>query len=330
MLHLVPAFFRSTPAVPELDFAGSIVVAGSAVPEGRGLIQGTRMFGSVSVSPHLGAGVGALGEYVVVEAESVARRPEGLAAEEAAGLPVAGCTALALVEKARLKRGDSVLVNGASGGIGTMVVQLVREAVGESGRVVAVCSGRNMELVKGLGANEVSGSCVVCHIDVRMSLVCAAEFSVVRLIVCKVVDYQAHSPVHQHLAAKYSNPRFSAVVDAFGVEELYLHCADYLGPGKPFVTVGIAFAEYTYSSMLYSVLSMLKCEFCPRILGGVPREYVRVTGIANLKDMEKLADLVECGKLRIVVDSCWGMEDANEVRRHNIAGSRQVMLESSG
>lgn len=84
------------------------------------------------------------------------RKPDNASFEQAAGLGVAGCTALLLVKKARLKRGDSVLVNGASGGIGTIVMQLVREVVGDSGRVVAVCSGRNLEMVGKLGANEVS------------------------------------------------------------------------------------------------------------------------------------------------------------------------------
>lgn len=92
-----------------------------------------------------------------MESECVVRAPEGKRGEEVAGLGIAGCTALLLVEKAGLKRGDCVLVNGASGGIGHMVVQMVREAVGESGRVVAICSERDGKgnMVRGLGADEV-------------------------------------------------------------------------------------------------------------------------------------------------------------------------------
>ena len=155
MMQLCPALFRSMPAIPELDFSGTIVAAGSAVPESRNLVAGTTVFGSVLVGPHLRAGAGALAEYVVVAAESVVRKPGNVSFEEAAGLSVAGSTALLLAEKAGLKRGDSVLINGASGGIGTMVVQMAREAVGQSGRVVAVCSGRNVELAEKLGADEV-------------------------------------------------------------------------------------------------------------------------------------------------------------------------------
>lgn len=113
------------------------------------------MFGSVSVGPHLRRGTGALAEFLLVDADSLVKVPKGVGLEMAAGLPVSGATALALMEKAGLKLGDSVLINGASGGVGHMVVQLSKSAVGESGQVVALCSERNFEMVKGLGADEV-------------------------------------------------------------------------------------------------------------------------------------------------------------------------------
>jgi NADPH:quinone reductase-like Zn-dependent oxidoreductase len=113
------------------------------------------VFGSVLIGPHLKLAAGSLAEYVAVAATSVVRKPDRASFEEAAGLPVAGCVALTLIDAARLKAGDTILVNGASGGIGTIVVQLAKKLVGESGRVVAICSGRNVELVNSLGADEV-------------------------------------------------------------------------------------------------------------------------------------------------------------------------------
>jgi NADPH:quinone reductase-like Zn-dependent oxidoreductase len=62
---------------------------------------------------------------------------------------------LVLVRAAGLKEGDRVLVNGASGGVGSFVVQMCKALVGETGRVVGVCSGGSAEAVKGLGADEV-------------------------------------------------------------------------------------------------------------------------------------------------------------------------------
>jgi NADPH:quinone reductase-like Zn-dependent oxidoreductase len=158
MMQLCPFLFRSKPAIPELDFSGTIVTSNSEVPEFRHLRPGTPVFGSVGVGPHLKAGIGTLAEYIVVPAERVVRKPDNMSFEEAAGLGVAGCTAVPLIKRAGLKKGDSVLINGASGGIGTMVTQLARDAVGEDGRVVAVCSGKNVEFVKMLGADEVDKS----------------------------------------------------------------------------------------------------------------------------------------------------------------------------
>ena len=155
-MQLCPFIFRASPAIPELDFSGTITRIGSDVPSARNLKPGTQVFGSVPISAHTGSSSGALAEYVVVPADYVIPKPVNVSFEEVAGLPVAGSTALAVVEKARLKRGDSVLVNGASGGVGSMVIQMVRDAVGESGTVVAICSRKNFEMVKQLGADEVS------------------------------------------------------------------------------------------------------------------------------------------------------------------------------
>lgn len=154
MMQLVPSFVRSQPCIPELDFSGTVVSAGAAVPGSRGLSPGTPVFGSVTVAAHM-RGTGALAEFIVLEETAVVRKPKNMRLEEAAGLAVAGCTALELVKNAKLKRGDSVFINGASGGIGTMVLQMVKDIVGESGKVVAACSGTKAELVTGLGADEV-------------------------------------------------------------------------------------------------------------------------------------------------------------------------------
>jgi NADPH:quinone reductase-like Zn-dependent oxidoreductase len=155
MMQFCPFIFRSKPAIPELDFTGTLIAVGADVPKDRNLAPGDAVFGSVTVRPHLNAGAGALAEYVVVAASSVMRKPESIALQEAAGLGVCGCTALMLYDRAGLKAGDSVLINGASGGIGTMVTQLARHAVGPSGRIIALCSGKNAKMVRSLGADEV-------------------------------------------------------------------------------------------------------------------------------------------------------------------------------
>jgi NADPH:quinone reductase-like Zn-dependent oxidoreductase len=96
---------------------------------------------------------GGYAEYAVASEATVAAIPPGLTFEEAAGVPLAALTALqALRDKANLAAGGHVLVNGASGGVGTFAVQISR-AMGA--RVTAVASGRNADLVRSLGADEV-------------------------------------------------------------------------------------------------------------------------------------------------------------------------------
>jgi NADPH:quinone reductase-like Zn-dependent oxidoreductase len=108
-----------------------------------GLRPGDEVFGGRS---------GAFAEYVCARA-AVARTPADLTVEEAAALPVAALTALqGLRDKGRVRPGHRVLVNGASGGVGTFAVQIAR-ALGA--RVTAVCSTRNVDLVRSLGADRV-------------------------------------------------------------------------------------------------------------------------------------------------------------------------------
>jgi len=100
-----------------------------------------------------GIGRGSLGELVRATENVLAPKPAQLSLEEAAAIPVAAVTALEAVrERGGLRPGQSVLVNGASGGVGTFAVQIVKALGGE---VTGVCSSRNLELVRSLGADRV-------------------------------------------------------------------------------------------------------------------------------------------------------------------------------
>ncbi|WP_422754214.1 NAD(P)-dependent alcohol dehydrogenase [Micromonospora sp. WMMD708] len=126
------------------DFAGRIEAVGVDVRDRR---PGDAVFGD------LGDANGAFAEYVCAPAALVAARPATLTAPQAAALPLAGVTALqGLRDAARVAPGQRVLVNGASGGVGTLAVQLAR-ALGAT--VTGVCSTRNVELVRSLGCDHV-------------------------------------------------------------------------------------------------------------------------------------------------------------------------------
>jgi NADPH:quinone reductase-like Zn-dependent oxidoreductase len=132
----------------------------------------------------------------------------------------------------------------------------------------------------------------------------------------QVIDYQEHAPIHQYLSAQYSDSPFCVAIDAYGIQELYTHCAKYLSPRGPFVTVGVAFKEYGIYSMFQSVSQILWNILWPRILGGVEREYAIISATADPETMGKLAEWVEKGKLKVVVDSCWDMEDVSKESSH--------------
>lgn len=96
---------------------------------------------------------GALAELVRVPARNLLELPEGLPSSKAAAAPLAYQTAWrALIGRAKLRAGETVLVTGASGGVSTAAIQIARHA---GGRVIAVTSGRHVEAVRGLGAEEV-------------------------------------------------------------------------------------------------------------------------------------------------------------------------------
>jgi len=128
-----------------------------------------------------------------------------------------------------------------------------------------------------------------------------------------VIDYTAHVPVHQYLATHCSNPPFTSFIDAFGIADLYLHCAPCLAPDKPFVTVGVANARNTYPSILYSMYSMMWNKFWPTVLGGGARKYLNINGFVEPGLLGRVRDLVAEGKLKVVVDGEWVMEMALEV-----------------
>ncbi|GAB2788479.1 NAD(P)-dependent alcohol dehydrogenase [Streptomyces daliensis] len=126
------------------DFAGRVVEAGAQV---RGWQHGDAVWG---VMPHFA--FGALADYVAVPGERLAPAPGNLSLLEAAALPTSGTTALtALTEKARLAPGERLLIRGATGGVGSLAVQLGK-ALGA--HVTALAGARNLDWIRELGADE--------------------------------------------------------------------------------------------------------------------------------------------------------------------------------
>lgn len=125
-----------------VDFAGTVDAVGEGVTR---FAVGDRVFGGR---------FGAFAEYLVMDAaSSLAAMPPALDFDQAAGFSIAAQTALqALRDQAQVQPGQRVLINGASGGVGTFAVQIAKAMGAE---VTGVCSGRNAEMVRALGADEV-------------------------------------------------------------------------------------------------------------------------------------------------------------------------------
>ena len=141
-LRLVNGLRRPRRIVPGADVAGTVVALGAGVTN---LKIGDEVFGE--------CGGGGCAPYLTVKAEHVVQKPASVSFQAAGATPVAGLTALqGFRTEAKVQPGERVLINGAAGGVGTFAVQIAK-ALGA--HVTAVCSTRNVEMVRRLGADEV-------------------------------------------------------------------------------------------------------------------------------------------------------------------------------
>src|SRR2546429_9923740 len=126
-------------------------VAGRVEAVGRNVTQfqsGDEVFGCIPLHE-----LGSFAEYVCAHEDAVALKPAKMTFEQAAAVPLAAITALqGLRDKGQIKLGQKVLVNGASGGVGTAAVQIAKSFGTE---VTGVCSTRNVDMVRSLGADQV-------------------------------------------------------------------------------------------------------------------------------------------------------------------------------
>lgn len=154
MLRAKPIFMRLMPGglfhpknkILGADFSGVIQAAGQIVKQ---LQPGDEVYGFMPRS----TGRGTLAEYVCASGKLVAPKPINLTFEQAAAVPLAAMTALqGLRDKGDIQPGQRVLIQGASGGVGTFAVQIAKALGAE---VTAVCSTRNVEMARSLGAGQV-------------------------------------------------------------------------------------------------------------------------------------------------------------------------------
>ena len=132
-------------ATPGTDIAGIVEAVGGAVTRFQ---SGDEVFADVSE-----CGFGAFAEFAAVPETDLALKPANISFEEAAAVPQAAVVALqGLRDKGQIQTGDKVLVNGASGGVGTFAIQIAKSFGAE---VTGVCSAKNLDLLRSIGADQV-------------------------------------------------------------------------------------------------------------------------------------------------------------------------------
>ena len=272
-MKLIPSIFVGTWGAPELDFSGEIVAAGPDAPTAL-TAPGTPVWGTKLITSTMKDHAGTLAEYVRVDGSTVAPLPKVLSAEEASGLAVVGTTAIQMLDQAGVTSGDRILVNGASGGVGTILVQLGK-AMGLN--ITATCSGSNVNTVKELGANE-------------------------------VLDYRKVEPdLPRYLAAVVTSNPFDAILDCVGAQDLFKASPSFLKARGKYINVG------SMGGLLKVFYQRVNNEFRPTWLGGTPRKWMFLASAPSSKTLEQLRQHAEEGNLKCLVDSTHKMEDALEV-----------------
>jgi NADPH:quinone reductase-like Zn-dependent oxidoreductase len=242
-----------------VDFAGTVEAVGKNVTQFK---PGDEVFG--------GRG-GAFAQYICPRAtRAVALKPANVSFEEAASVNIAGITALqALRDKGKVQPGQKVLINGASGGVGTFAVQIAKSLGAD---VTGVCSTRNVDLVKSLGADH-------------------------------VIDYTKEDFTK-------SAERYDVMLDNVGNRTLS-ECKSVLTPKGKYVLIGGGGAseQGLLGGLGKALWAMVFSKFVNQQMGMMMAD-------PSQKDLTILADMMQSGKLKPVIDRTYKLDQVPDAIRY--------------
>jgi len=243
-----------------VDFAGTVEAVGKNVTQFK---PGDDVFG--------GKG-GAFAEYVCRRAEgAVALKPAKITFEQAASINIAGITALqGLRDKGKVQPGQKVLINGASGGVGTFAVQIAKSFGAD---VTGVCSTRNVDLVRSLGAD-------------------------------RVIDYTKEDFTK-------SADRYDVILDNVANHSLS-ECRRVLNPKGKYVLIGGGGANesrWLGPGLTHAFKAMVLSKFVSQQMGMMMAD-------PSQKDLTVLADLMQSGKVKAIIDRTYKLAEVPEAIRY--------------
>jgi NADPH:quinone reductase-like Zn-dependent oxidoreductase len=243
-----------------VDYAGTVEAVGKNVTNFK---PGEEVFGGKT---------GAFAEYVCVLADrGVAPKPSNMTFEQAASVPVAALTALqGLRDKGKIQAGQKVLINGASGGVGTFAVQIAKSFGTE---VTGVCSTRNVDLVQSIGADH-------------------------------VIDYTKEDFTK-------SEQRYDLIYDLVG-NHSFSERRRILNPNGICVMAGLGGAgwhEGFASRLLGELNGYLRSRF-------TSQKFIAYIAEFNKADMSILADLMQSGKVKPVIDRTFKFSETADALRY--------------
>ena len=242
-----------------VDFAGSVEAVGKNVTKFK---VGDEVFGGRT---------GAFAEYVCVrEPRAVASKPANITFEQAASVPIAAITALQGVrDKGKVQPGQKVLINGASGGVGTFAVQIAKSFGAD---VTGVCSTRNLDMVRSLGAD-------------------------------RVIDYTKEDFTK-------GSERYDVIIDNVANHSL-LECRRALKPNGIYVLIGGGSAneQGLIGPLINPIKAMLLSPFVSQKMGMLLADL-------NHNDLAMLADLMQSGKMKPVIDRTYKLSDLRDAIRY--------------
>ena len=142
-----------------------------------------------------------------------------------------------------------------------------------------------------------------------------------------MVDYTKHERLHEYMTEHYSQEPFDVIFDVVGDAGLHKYCPRYLKPDGWFILLGAMgeIASPSWWGMLSTMIPAKLERFRPVMFGGVPRNHRMMNGGPDKETLLEAVRIVEEGKLKVVIDSVWEMEDMLKVsdsRRNLSNGSR--------